>query len=86
MTSSCIDTERRIYAPINEGTIDSDDNLSPKRSKIIWKNAGLLMIGAFGGKSSEIWNNTRISFHENVVYKMTSTFFRSHYLSRGGSL
>ena len=46
-----------IYPPVNWAIIGSDNGLAPVRCQaIIWTNAGLLSIGAWGTNFSEIVN------------------------------
>ena len=48
-----IEAEWRIYASVNYAIIGSDNGLSPgRRQAIIWTNAGILLIGSLGERTS----------------------------------
>ena len=62
-----IQTDRRIYAPVNRAIIGSNNDLSPmQHQSIIWSNASLLFERPLGSNVSEIW----IQIHQMSLEKI----------------
>ena len=59
--------------------IGSDNGLAPtRRQAIIWTNAGIMLIGSFGTKSSEILIEIRTFSFRKMNFKMSSANWRWH--------